>query len=160
MSRVAPELVRLVPRAVGPLHAMLRAIEAAGEAEWFRPHPFTAAYLESLCAERVADLHYVLLFDDTALAYGLLRGWDEGFDVPSLGIAVHPEHRGTGLGAVMMHFLHGAARLRGSPRIRLRVNRYNEVAASLYRGMGYRFDNPTHDADGDPLVTGFKELTA
>lgn len=159
MSRAAPDMVRLDLRSVGPLHAMLEMIEAAGEARWFRPHPFTPAYLEGLCGDGIADLHYVLRMGNTALAYGLLRGWDEGYDVPSLGVAVHPHYRGKGLGASAMHFLHGAARLRGSPRIRLRVDRANEVATALYRGMGYQFDEAIDQADDDRLLTGFKELS-
>jgi hypothetical protein len=31
-----------------------------------------------------------------AVGYGLLRCWAEGFAVPSLGIAAHPDHRGRG----------------------------------------------------------------
>jgi [ribosomal protein S18]-alanine N-acetyltransferase len=70
----------------------------------------------------------------------MLRGWDEGYDVPSLGIAVHPESRGQGLGELLMHFLHCAARRKGAREIMLKVYKENTAAYQLYLRLGYRFD--------------------
>jgi ribosomal protein S18 acetylase RimI-like enzyme len=72
------------------------------------------------------------------LAYGMLRGWESGFEIPSLGIAVHPLHRGTGVARAFMLFLHDAARGRGARRIRLKVYPDNLAALRLYTALGYQ----------------------
>jgi len=82
---------------------------------------------------------------NVVLAYGILRGWDEGYAIPSLGIAVHPDARGTALGELLMHFLHGAARQRGARRVRLKVYSDNLAARSLYAKLGYNFDSVVED---------------
>jgi len=46
----------------------------------------------------------------------MLRGWDEGYETPSLGIAVHPDARGLGLARTFMGFLHAAASFQGAAR--------------------------------------------
>jgi [ribosomal protein S18]-alanine N-acetyltransferase len=112
---------------------------AAGEDRWFHPHPLDEAGARAACAGATADLHYVLSSGDDILGYGLLRGWEDGYEVPSLGIAVHPDAQGRRLGTLLMHFLHAAARDRGAPRVRLRVHPENNRARRLYERLGYQF---------------------
>lgn len=161
MGDIGPALQfqRLHPALVDGLFDLLAAVEAGGEADRFRPHAFDRAHLAALAGGKGRDLYYVALLDDRVAAYGLLRGWDEGYEVPSLGIAVHPDCRGTGLGAAMMQFLHAAARLRGSRKVRLRVVDGNAVAVRLYERTGYRFEGDAErDAAGQRLLTGYKDL--
>jgi ribosomal protein S18 acetylase RimI-like enzyme len=122
-----------------PLLRFLQALVDAGDTAHFQPHAFTPEYVATLVRYAGDDLYYLLVEGDGILSYGMLRGWDEGFSIPSLGIAVHPSARGQGLGRLMMNFLHAAARRRNSSTVRLRVAVENETAAALYESMGYRF---------------------
>lgn len=105
----------------------------------FHPHPLTRDAAREACRSKGADVRYVATISGQVVAYGLLRGWDEGYDVPSLGIAVDPSFRSRGIGHVLMELLHAVARLRGAKRVRLRVAPENGEARHLYEGMGYRF---------------------
>jgi ribosomal protein S18 acetylase RimI-like enzyme len=91
----------------------------------------------SLCSYAGKDLYYVACAGTTVLAYGMLRGWDEGYEIPSLGIAVHPQARGTGVARAFMAFLHLAAKLRGATKVRLTVYAENIRAVEIYRRLGY-----------------------
>ncbi len=115
------------------------ALKAAGDERTFHPHALDLEGARQVCAAGGDDLYYVLAAGDHILAYGLLRGWDEGYEMPSLGIAVHPEARGRGFGRLLMEFLHASARERGAPRVRLRVHPGNRAARALYDSLGYRF---------------------
>jgi ribosomal protein S18 acetylase RimI-like enzyme len=68
----------------------------------------------------------------------MLRGWDEGYTVPSLGIGIRREFERQGLGREMMVALHQVAREMGATAVRLRVHPDNVGAAALYRAMGYQ----------------------
>lgn len=138
-----------------PLLEFLRSLEAAGEDRWFRPHPFTAEVVEDLSAQSRGDLYYVLVEGNAVLGYGMLRGWSEGFEIPSLGIAIASTARNQGLGRAFMHFLHAAARRRGSTKVRLRVNSDNARALAMYKSLGYRFDS----GEG-PYLVGFLDLVS
>lgn len=71
----------------------------------------------------------------------MLRGWDEGFDIPSLGIIVDPKARGYGLGKLLMIYMHYLAKSRHASAIRLKVYPQNLRAIAIYRELGYKFDD-------------------
>jgi ribosomal protein S18 acetylase RimI-like enzyme len=127
-----------------PLANFFEVIRKSGGLH-FHPHPFTDATAKMLAEYSGSDLYYLLVDGGQVLAYGLLRGWDQGYEIPSLGIAVHPEARGRKLGELMMHFLHTAARRKGARQVRLKVYSENVSARSLYVKLGYRFDTAAED---------------
>ena len=140
LTETVDECVRAAPGWEQPLADLFSALAAADEEPLFHPHPLTSAAATTVCRNPGSDLYYLLVEGRAVLAYGMLRGWDEGFDVPSLGIAVHPDQRGSGLGLLMMRFLHAAGARRGARAVRLRVRSDNEPAIGLYRTLGYVFD--------------------
>ena len=127
--------MRLVPLTDGlvePLSAMLRGIEAS-----FHPFEFTPEAIRQEIKE--GDEHWaVTLPAGQVVAYGMLRGWSEGYVVPALGIAVDLMYRRKGLATAMVMFLHYRARERGASHVMLHVDDENLGAQSLYRAFGYR----------------------
>jgi ribosomal-protein-alanine N-acetyltransferase len=135
------------------LMAFLNDLSEAHETEYFYPHPFTEDAVERIIRAGGRDLFYVLCEGSSVVGYGMLRGWDEGYEIPSLGIAIHPAARNAGLGRVLMHFLHGAARRRGASKVRLRVKAQNTRATKLYQDLGYVFG-----PEEQGFLVGFLEL--
>lgn len=105
----------------------------------FHPHPFDAIEAHRRACYSGDDEYWVAVHQHKIVAYGMLRGWDEGYEVPSLGIAVDPGWQRRGIGRRMMQQLHEIARERGATQIRLKVYRQNERAVSMYRALGYDF---------------------
>jgi ribosomal-protein-alanine N-acetyltransferase len=136
-----------------PLAKFFHILSESGDDEYFHPHPFTDEEAKKRALYSGQDLYYVLLEGDKVLGYGMLRGWDEGYDVPSLGIVIHPSARGLGLGKLFMHFLHTMARHRGSSKVRLKVYPDNTIAVMLYKGLGYTFE-----AEEAGQLVGFIDL--
>jgi GNAT superfamily N-acetyltransferase len=147
-SQQAMRYEPLSPEHAGPLAELFAALREAGDERWFHPHALTAEEASRLCSHTGGDVYAVLLEDGRAVAYGLLRGWDEGFDVPSLGIAVHPERRGRGLARALMGRLHEEARRRGASRVRLTLHAGNEPARRLYEELGYELEERGEDLVG------------
>jgi len=116
---------------VAPLAEMLRCIEPT-----FRPFDFTPEGIRMAVKE--GDEHWVVTTQRSCVvAYGMLRGWADGYLVPSLGVAVDDQYRRGGLATAMMLFLHYRARERGCTRVMLHVDEENTGAQALYRSMGY-----------------------
>jgi ribosomal protein S18 acetylase RimI-like enzyme len=127
----------VTPALAGSLADLFDALRAAGDERHFHPHPLTHEEAERLAGYGGLDVYRVLTDEGRVVGYGMLRGWDEGYEVPSLGIAVHPEARGVGAGRLLMEHLHEAARERGATRVRLRVYPDNTAARHLYEELGY-----------------------
>jgi ribosomal protein S18 acetylase RimI-like enzyme len=149
------EFVKPRPEHREVLAAFFRRLAAGAAASHFHPHPFTEDAVRERCEYRGQDVYCLALVDDVVLGYGMLRGWDQGYTIPSLGIAVDSEARDSGLGRALMLYLHAEARRRGAPRIRLKVYPANQTAVDLYRNLGYEFGD---EAEQGQLV-GFKDLS-
>ena len=106
---------------------------------FFRPHAFTLEEARRVATRHGHDVFAILVDGDRAVAYGMLRGWDEGYSTPSLGVAVRQDIQGRGLGRLMMEHLHRAAAARGAASVRLRVHPDNVRARHLYESLGYRY---------------------
>ncbi len=120
-----------------------QALVAGDDSQTFHPHPFRASEASHITkgfspqGKPTNDIFCFGFVRCEAVTYGMLRGWDEGFSEPSLGIAVHPNFRGQGLAGQMVRQLHELARLRGATSIRLKVYRSNTVAINFYKKLGY-----------------------
>lgn len=130
----------LNPALVVQVAEFFARLERDQEAKDFHPHPFTPDEAVRLCAYEGTDYYCVMISGvGDIVAYGMLRGWDAGYTVPSLGIAVCSSYRGFGFGRKMMNHLHQVAASKGANRIRLRVYPKNTRAIHLYQSMGYQF---------------------
>jgi len=135
------------------VYDFFQVLDQANEGELFYPHPLTQDQAHIISTHSGQDLYAFAMHIGKIIGYSLLRGWDEGYEIPSLGISVHPHFRGFGVGLALMHYLHAVASLRGCHRVRLRVRKTNHTAKQLYEKMGYTF---TEGNDG--YLVGFFEL--
>lgn len=107
----------------------------------FHPHGF-----ENEDAVRISnyvgkDFYIIAILDGKAIAYGLLRGWDDGYEIPILGCYLHKDVRGTGFSKFFMNYLHFCAKQKGAMKIMLKVYKLNIGAIKLYKSMGYVLEN-------------------
>ena len=132
------QLLRILPAHLEIVRRFFESLSSDNQATtMFHPHPFTQEHAELIAQYSGQDYYAAMLINDAIVAYGMLRGWDEGYETPSLGIVVNGAHRGLGFGRVMMDHLHAEARARGAKSIMLKVYKNNTAATQLYRRMGY-----------------------
>jgi ribosomal protein S18 acetylase RimI-like enzyme len=141
----ALEIRQVVSQLEGALAEFFAFLNTSGDEVFFHPHDFNEEAAEQIATYKGKDLYYVLLLEGKVLGYGMLRGWDEGYEIPSLGIIIHPAARGKGLGRLLMVFLHSAACMRGCKKIRLKVYPENRSAVQLYQQLGYEFLEETEN---------------
>lgn len=138
-----PNFRRLHPADTQALAEFFADLIADREDRLFHPHPLTLAQAEWLCRQQLrddgrdVDEYLVAVEEGRIVAYGLLRGWSEGYETPSLGIAVRRSCRGRGIARRFMQQLHDVALARGAAAIRLKVYRDNTPAIRLYESLGY-----------------------
>jgi [ribosomal protein S18]-alanine N-acetyltransferase len=132
------EVRSICPKDTDALARFFQLLRAHGIDKYFHPHPLTVARAGTIANYSGKDFYVAVLEGRDILGYGMLRGWDKGYQIPSVGIAIHPEIQGRGVGRLLMIFLHLAALRRGAKKVRLRVYRDNHSAISMYRAMGYK----------------------
>lgn len=131
----------LKPHHVDVLYNIFEDINISHADDFFFPHEFTKEKANEICNYNGKDLYVIGSCDGEPAAYGMLRGWDEGYDIPSLGIYVCYYFRGFGIGHLFMNDLHSLARSSGAYKVRLTVLKNNDRAINLYNRIGYKFED-------------------
>jgi ribosomal-protein-alanine N-acetyltransferase len=73
--------------------------------------------------------------DDPVVAY--IVYWQIRDDVQINNVAVHPDHRGLGLGEAMMRYAIAKVRAAGASFVTLEVRQSNTAAVTLYKKLGF-----------------------
>jgi ribosomal protein S18 acetylase RimI-like enzyme len=144
---------KVTPQWVEKLTQFFHEIVIEKEDKFFHPHPLNSREAEKIASYQGQDLYLLQTKSNEITGYGMLRGWDEGFSVPSLGIAIHPSFRRKGLAKIFLAFMHQRAKKKGAKKIRLTVCTHNVAAIELYLSFGYTFGE-----EKDHKVIGFCEL--
>jgi ribosomal protein S18 acetylase RimI-like enzyme len=119
----------------------------------FTPFPMTAASAATLLSERREDRYYgAFAGPDEVVALSMLRGWDEGYAVPSFGIAVDAGWHGRGVGTRMTAWTVEQARALGAPSVRLTVYDDNPTAQRIYARLGFTEQERRPEQDGRESV--------
>lgn len=132
----------LVASDAAGLSAFFAALAADAEATtFFHPHPMTAEHAATLCrsAGAIKDGYYLATYAGRVVGYSMLRGWDEGYDVPSWGGAVHPALRDAGIGKQLLIHAVGESAARGAKKLRLTVYKTNTRGVHVYGKIGFAF---------------------
>ncbi len=124
---------------------------------FFHPHPFSRDFAAGLCAqaETSRDRYYVARYRGRNAGYMMLRGWDEGYAIPSFGVCCHPGLRNAGLGQVLLAHAVAESRAAGAGKLRLTVCKSNARAVHLYRKFGFVFQEKN-----DQELVGLLDLGA
>jgi ribosomal protein S18 acetylase RimI-like enzyme len=133
----------------GPLGDLLLELSRDPASVHFHPHPFTRDEARRI-AHRTGiqdDLYFGAFRDGRLIGYGMLRGWDEGYEIPAFGVAVGVGYRGAGVGRSLLRYAIAAARSRGARTLMLKVHPGNPNAKRLYESEGFSFD-PAQLVDG------------
>jgi RimJ/RimL family protein N-acetyltransferase len=67
----------------------------------------------------------------------MLRGWDNGYEVPSYGVLIDEKYNGYGLTRLSLKLAKSICKLRHVPRIMLKVNAGNKIAKRLFEEAGF-----------------------
>src|SRR5437868_5658457 len=103
----------------------------------FDPFPLSRETASALATDPGEDRYFAAWLDGRIVAFSMLRGWNEGFEVPSFGILVDLAHPREGIGRWLTERTCEEARKLGCTRVRLSVYGSNKHARSLYENIGF-----------------------
>jgi [ribosomal protein S18]-alanine N-acetyltransferase len=127
----------------------------------FNPFPLSSNTAQTLLAATHLDRFYGAFDGDRMAAFAMLRGWDEGYQVPSFGLLVDRDRQGRGIGRRMLEWTIAQAFALGCERIRLSVYASNLAAIHLYTAAGFaeiRREPVRVDGGADQTIVMFKDL--
>lgn len=118
------------------LSAMLQA-QSSDYIRFFYPFEFDLAAISKVLANQGQDVLMGLYWESQMVVFFMLRGWNEGYDVPSFGIIVDENYRGQGLELMSLDAAKAICRLRGAGRMMLKMHPDNITAKGVARKIGF-----------------------
>jgi GNAT superfamily N-acetyltransferase len=127
---------------IGPMHyqalaSFLRDNNLPSVLRTFNPFPMTDETAIRIALGSHEDHYYGAFLNGDVVGLSMLRGWDEGYSVPSFGIVIERRLHNRGIGAQLTEFTIGEARRLGCDRVRLSVFASNLAAIRVYAAKGF-----------------------
>jgi perosamine synthetase len=143
------------------LSCFIRDNNLASIIRTFHPFPMTDETAKRIALGTHQDKYYAAFYGSQVVAISMLRGWDEGYSVPSFGILVDHRFHNRGIGTRLTEFTVDEARRHGSERVRLSVFASNQAAHHIYTSRGFIESERKSVVCGgipDERIIMFKEL--
>ena len=142
-----PAIRPIGPEDAGQLGDLLEELSGDREASGFHPHPMTRSEARRIATGGAGrkDVYFAAFVEGRLAGYGMLRGWDEGYSIPSFGVALSMAYRDRGLGRLLLRYAIETARGRGAATMMLKVHLDNPSARHLYESEGFVFEEMPDD---------------
>lgn len=128
----------------GTVSAMLLA-QRPEYARFFYAFGFNEAQIAEILARRKKDVYSGLFWQSELAALFMLRGWDEGYEVPSFGVFVAEKYRGGPFMKLSLDLAKMICRLSGSRRLRATIHPDNISPRGAVR-LGFTLSGGTTEA--------------
>ena len=115
-------------------------------ARFFTPFDFDYSSILRLLTEQGKDIFMGMYRDDRLIGFFMLRGWNDGYQIPSYGVLVDEKYSGYGLTRLSLKLAKSICKLRHVPRLMLKVCPDNIIAKRIFEEAGFALtgvDAPT-----------------
>lgn len=121
---------------------------------FFTPFALTRETAHEIACEYHRDKYYLGIVEEKVIGLSMLRGWDEGYTVPSFGMFIDLHQHRHGYGKQLLDLTIEAARQLGCQKIRLSVLKANHLAYRIYKSRGFKEIDRSkfHDSADEKLI--------
>ncbi len=128
----------------------------------FNPFPLTEITARWIAYEPHKDMFFLALQSQKPVGFSMLRGWEEGYKIPSFGMFVDYRQHGKGYGKDLLRLTVEAAQKHNCTQVRLSVYASNLPACKIYSSYGFFETERTdieHHEKRDQKIIMVKDLS-
>lgn len=103
----------------------------------FTPFEFSITSIENILKQTKLDKYFGLFINNELAGFYMLRGFDEGYEIPSYGVWISSEYSKSGLSKLTLYHAFAFCKLNGIKNLMLKVHPDNLVAKNLYESLGF-----------------------
>lgn len=104
----------------------------------FTAFNFDYATIKEKLLHLTKDCFWGIYFENTLTGFYMLRGFDEGYEIPSYGVFISKEFSGKGLSKLTLQHAISYCKLNGIKNLMLKVHPDNLVAKKIYEDFGFK----------------------
>jgi RimJ/RimL family protein N-acetyltransferase len=109
--------------------------------QYFIPFQFEYKVFKQILLQKKRDLYFGIFFNNVIIGFYMLRGFDEGFAIPSYGVWISKDFSTNGLAKLTMYHALCICKLLKVKEIMLKVHPENVIAKRIYENFGFTFSH-------------------
>jgi RimJ/RimL family protein N-acetyltransferase len=106
--------------------------------QYFIPFTFDFETISEILSKAKSDQVYGIYVDNKLIGFYMLRGFDEGYSVPSYGVWISEKYSNRGLSTFTLQHAISFCKLNSIKRIMLKVHPDNITAKHIYEKHGFK----------------------
>ena len=110
----------------------------ADYSKYFVPFSFKEDSITKIISDAVSNKFFGIFINDDLAGFYMLRGFDEGYDIPSYGVWISHKYSGLGLSKLTLQHAITFCKLNGLKKIMLKVHPENTIAKNIYENFGFK----------------------
>lgn len=103
----------------------------------FIPFEFNLDSVTTAMSRAKKDMFYGVYIDNALVGFYMLRGWDEGYEVPSYGVWIAKNFSSKGLSKLTLQHAISICRINKVKKLLLKVHPENVIAKKIYEDFGF-----------------------
>jgi RimJ/RimL family protein N-acetyltransferase len=103
----------------------------------FTPFDFSVDSLKNVLTHANKDKFFGVFVSDKLAGFYMLRGFDDGFEIPSYGVWISSEFSNRGLSKLTLYHAFSFCKHNSIKILKLKVHPDNAVAKNLYESLGF-----------------------
>ena len=107
--------------------------------EYFIPFDFNYETINKILSNKKDDKYFGIFIEEEIVGFYMLRGFDEGYEIPSYGVWISQEYSNLGLGKLTLYHALSFCKVNKIKKIILSVHPDNIAAKGIYETAGFIF---------------------
>jgi RimJ/RimL family protein N-acetyltransferase len=105
--------------------------------KYFTPFEFSLRSITKIINQAVKDKYFGIFVNEKIVGFYMLRGLDEGYEIPSYGVWISSKFSDKGLSKLTLYHAFSFCRINGISKLMLKVHPDNTTAKKLYESLGF-----------------------
>ena len=99
--------------------------------------PFNNDSLLKILKQVKLDKYFAIHYNNKLIGFFMLRGFDEGYKIPSYGVWILPQYTNKGIAKLTLQYAVTFCKINNIPKLMLKVHPENNVAKDMYLKYGF-----------------------
>ncbi len=105
--------------------------------KYFIPFSFDLKTIKKILSKLSDDMFFGVYSNEELVGFYMLRGFDEGYDVPSYGVWISEKYSGLGLSKFTLQHAITFCKINKIKKLMLKVHPDNILAKNIYESFGF-----------------------
>lgn len=143
------KFISIIPLSTSNVEGILEKIrdESLVYIKHFTPYNWQDESFVNAVNNRNKDQFYGIFINDSPVGFYMLRGLDNGYNIPSYAVWISETHKGLGLASLSLKHAYTFCKLNGIETMMLKVHPNNTIAKKMYEKFGFRFDRKDESSE-------------